>query len=218
MQEAEREGNLLFPVFLKLEELNLLVVGGGFIGMEKMSAVLKNSPATHVTLVGIIISEEIKEFVKEYPNVTLVERAFLETDLDGKDIVIAATSDRALNAYVKQEAKKRKVLANIADTPDLCDFYLGSIVKKGDLKIAISTNGKSPTLAKRMRQFFEEHLPDSTQLLLDNLTNIRNQLGGAFEEKVNRLNEITSSFLSQQEKAPSPPTIKESENLTPDTK
>jgi siroheme synthase-like protein len=214
MQEAEREGNLLFPVFLKLEELNLLIVGGGFIGMEKMSAVLRNSPATHVTLVAITISDEIKEFIKEYPNVTLVERAFIETDLDEKDIVIAATSDRTLNAYVKQEAKKRKVLANIADTPDLCDFYLGSIVKKGDLKIAISTNGKSPTLAKRMRQFFEEHLPDSTQLLLDNLTNIRNQLGGAFEEKVNRLNEITSSFLSQQEKESSSPAKKVPDNFT----
>jgi siroheme synthase-like protein len=201
MQEADREGNLLFPVFLKLEELNLLIVGGGFIGMEKLSAVLKNSPATRVTVVGITISDEIKSFAGRYPNVNLVERAFLETDLDEKDIVIAATSDRSLNAFVKQEAKKRKVLANIADTPDLCDFYLGSVVKKGDLKIAISTNGKSPTLAKRMRQFFEEHLPDSTQALLDNLTSIRNQLGGAFEEKVNRLNEITSSFLTEKEKS-----------------
>jgi siroheme synthase-like protein len=201
MQEADREGNLLFPVFLKLEELNLLIVGGGFIGMEKLSAVLKNSPATRVTVVGITISDEIKSFTGRYPNVSLVERAFLEADLDEKDIVIAATSDRSLNVFVKQEAKKRKVLANIADTPDLCDFYLGSVVKKGDLKIAISTNGKSPTLAKRMRQFFEEHLPDSTQALLDNLTSIRNQLGGAFEEKVNRLNEITSSFLTEKEKS-----------------
>jgi siroheme synthase-like protein len=199
MHTIDREGNLLFPVFLKLEELRLLIVGGGFIGMEKLSVVLKHSPATKVVLVAITISEEIKHLASQYPYVTLVERAFQETDLDEKDIVIAATSDRSLNAYVKQEAKKRKVLANIADTPDLCDFYLGSIVKKGDLKIAISTNGKSPTLAKRMRQFFEEHLPDSTQALLDNLTSIRNQIGGAFEEKVNRLNDITSSFLSEKE-------------------
>jgi precorrin-2 dehydrogenase/sirohydrochlorin ferrochelatase len=202
MNPLDREGNLLFPVFLKLEELHLLIVGGGFIGMEKLSAVLKNSPATKVVLVGTIISDEIKQLADQYPNVILVERPFQETDLDGKDIVIAATSDRSLNALVKQEAKKRKVLANIADTPDLCDFYLGSVVKKGDLKIAISTNGKSPTLAKRMRQFFEEHLPDSTQALLDNLTSIRNQIGGAFKDKVNRLNEITSSFLSEKKAEP----------------
>jgi siroheme synthase-like protein len=199
MQEADREGNLLFPVFLKLEQLRLLIVGGGFIGMEKLSVVLKHSPATQVVLVAITISDEIKHLASQYPNVTLVERAFQDTDLEEKDIVIAATSDRSLNAIVKQEAKKRKVLANIADTPALCDFYLGSIIKKGDLKIAISTNGKSPTLAKRMREFFEEYLPDSTQTLLDNLTSIRNQIGGSFEDKVNRLNEITSSFLSEKE-------------------
>jgi siroheme synthase-like protein len=199
MQEADREGNLLFPVFLKMEYLRLLIVGGGFIGMEKLSVVLKHSPATEVVLVAITISDEIKHLASQHPSVTLVERAFQDTDLEEKDIVIAATSDRSLNAFVKQEAKKRKVLANIADTPDLCDFYLGSIVKKGDLKIAISTNGKSPTLAKRMREFFEEYLPDSTQTLLDNLTSIRNQIGGSFEDKVNRLNEITSSFLSEKE-------------------
>jgi precorrin-2 dehydrogenase/sirohydrochlorin ferrochelatase len=199
MQEADREGNLLFPVFLKLEQLRLLIVGGGFIGMEKLSVVLKHSPATQVVLVAITISDDIKHLASQYPNVTLVERAFQDADLEEKDIVIAATSDRSLNAIVKQEAKKRKVLANIADTPDLCDFYLGSIIKKGDLKIAISTNGKSPTLAKRMREFFEEYLPDSTQTLLDNLTSIRNQIGGSFEDKVNRLNEITSSFLSEKE-------------------
>jgi siroheme synthase-like protein len=201
MQEADREGNLLFPVFLKMEQLRLLIVGGGFIGMEKLSVVLKHSPATQVVLVATTISDEIKHLASQYPNVTLVERAFQDIDLEEKDIVIAATSDRSLNALVKQEAKKRKVLANIADTPDLCDFYLGSIVKKGDLKIAISTNGKSPTLAKRMREFFEEYLPESTQTLLDNLTGIRNQIGGSFEDKVNRLNEITSSFLSGKETA-----------------
>jgi siroheme synthase-like protein len=81
---------------------------------------------------------------------------------------------------------------NVADTPDLCDFYLGSTVKKGDLKIGISTNGKSPTLAKRMRETFEAILPDETQSLLDNLKLIRDSLDVEFSEKVRRLNEITS--------------------------
>lgn len=76
MIEAEREGNLLFPVFLKLEELNLLIVGGGFIGMEKLSAVLKNSPATPVILVATTISEEIKLLASQYPTIKLIERLF----------------------------------------------------------------------------------------------------------------------------------------------
>src|ERR687897_658514 len=98
MRETEREGNLLFPVFLKLEELHLLIVGGGFIGMEKLSAVLKNSPATPVVLVATSISEDIKQLASRYPNINLIERPFQESDLDNQDIVIAATSDRALDA------------------------------------------------------------------------------------------------------------------------
>ena len=81
---------------------------------------------------------------------------------------------------------------NVADTPDDCDFYLGSIVKKGDLKLAISTNGKSPTFAKRLRETFEEILPASIQSILDNLSAIRQKMKGDFNDKVEKLNELTS--------------------------
>ena len=120
-------------------------------------------------------------------------------DLTGHDLVIAATNDRLISEQIKRRSPGEKVLANVADTPDLCDFYLGSIVKKGDLKIAISTNGKSPTLAKRMREFFESSIPEDTQELLDNLKNIRSQIQGDFTEKLTMLNELTSSFIAEQE-------------------
>jgi precorrin-2 dehydrogenase/sirohydrochlorin ferrochelatase len=195
MSSPEREGNLLFPVFLKLEELNLLIVGGGNVGLEKLSAVLRNSPAAPVTLVSREMGEGVKELAAGYPNVQLLERPYVPEDLDGKDIVIAATDDPQLHARIKAEAKARRVLANVADTPHLCDFYLGSVVKKGDLKIAISTNGKSPTLAKRMREFLEAALPDTTQQLLDNLGQIRARIEGDFQAKLKALNEVTSGFL-----------------------
>jgi precorrin-2 dehydrogenase/sirohydrochlorin ferrochelatase len=195
MEAANREGNLLFPIFLKLEQLSLLIVGGGYVGMEKITAVLQNSPAAPVTLVAIEISAEIKAFCANYPNVVLVEKPFEPSDLEGKDLVISATNDRTLSQQVQTEAKKRKVLINAADKPDLCDFYLGSVVKKGDLKIAISTNGKSPTLAKRIREYLEESLPDNTQSLLDNLSKIRDRVKGDFNEKLKVLNEVTSNFL-----------------------
>jgi siroheme synthase-like protein len=195
MQTAEREGNLLFPIFLKLEELNLLIVGGGNVGHEKLSAVLRNSPAAPVTLVSREINEEVRNLAAQYPNVELVERPFANEDLNGRDIVIAATDDKALHERIRAEAKVRKILINVADTPALCDFYLGSVVKKGDLKIAISTNGKSPTLAKRMREFLEASLPDSTQELLDNLSSIRARIEGDFQAKLKALNEVTSGFL-----------------------
>lgn len=184
--------NTLFPIFLKLEELHTLVVGGGNVGLEKLTAILANAPKAKVTLIAPEVRSEIKELADRHPLVQIIQKKFEEDDLKDIDIVIAGTNIREVNAEVKEAAKRRKVLANIADTPELCDFYLGSIVQKGDLKIAISTNGKSPTLAKRLREMFSEIIPDGMQALLDNLKAVRDNLKGDFEYKVNKLNEITT--------------------------
>jgi uncharacterized membrane protein YfcA len=93
---------------------------------------------------------------------------------------------------------------NVADKPDLCDFYLGSIVKKGSLKIAISTNGKSPTIAKRLRETFTEVIPDEMDLVLDNMQHIRHQLTGDFNYKVKELNKITTEYLSDRKVSSKP--------------
>ena len=91
--------------------------------------------------------------------------------------------------------KKRHLLVNIADTPDQCDFYMGGIVTKGNVKIAISTNGKSPTTAKRIRQFLEDIIPEDINELVLNLNTFRKKIKGNFEEKVERLNEVTKGLL-----------------------
>lgn len=189
--------NHLFPVFLKLEELQLLIVGGGGVGFEKLNAVLANSPDAKVTLVAPEIKQEIKELCRNYPFVSLINKEYSPSDLEGKDLVIAATSIKELNCQVRKDAKNRRILVNVADTPAICDFYLSSVVKKGDLKIAISTNGKSPTFAKRVREMFEEVLPEGIDNVLENLKTIRDRLKGDFEHKVKKLNEITSVFNSE---------------------
>ena len=194
------EGNVMFPVFLKLEELDTLVVGGGNVGIEKLEALLKNSPKASITLVAGMIREEIEEIAQKNPNVKLVHRNFEWQDLENKDIVILATDQPELHAEIKAETRKRRILTNVADTPHLCDFYLCSTVKKGDLKIGISTNGKSPTLAKRMREFLESALPDNVQDLLDNLKEYRAQLAGDFQYKLKALNELTQKVLSNKQK------------------
>jgi siroheme synthase-like protein len=125
----------------------------------------------------------------------LVERNFRARDLQSKDLVILATDDKKLHERIRIQARKRRLLVNVADTPDLCDFYLGSVVTKGNIKIGISTNGKSPTIAKRMREYFEEILPENTNQLLDNMQQIRDKIKGDFRHKVDVLNEITSSWL-----------------------
>ena len=94
-------------------------------------------------------------------------------------------------------AAQRKILVNVADTPDLCDFYLGSIVQKGSLKIAISTNGKSPTAAKRIKEVLHDALPGELDEVIDNLQKVRNRLNGNFEAKVKKLNSITKVLVEK---------------------
>ena len=192
------ERNDLFPVFLKLEQLHTLIVGGGHVGLEKITGLLKSSPAARITLVARSISEEIKSLTATFPNVELVERNFRLWDVYGKDLLILATNDRKLHEGVREFTRTRNLLVNVADTPDLCDFYLGSVVTKGNLKIGISTNGKSPTLAKRIREYLEEAIPDDTHDLLDNMQAIRNKIKGDFNHKVKVLNELTASWLASK--------------------
>ena len=189
------ERNNLFPVFLKLEMLETLIVGGGNVGLEKLTGLLKNSPSAKITLIARNIQEDIRTLVKQHPQVVLIERNFRLWDVWGKDVVILAANDRKLHESIRDFTRSRNILINVADTPDLCDFYLGSVVTKGNLKIGISTNGKSPTIAKRMREYFEEILPEDTNALLDNMQKIRDQIKGDFSQKVKTLNDVTASWL-----------------------
>jgi precorrin-2 dehydrogenase / sirohydrochlorin ferrochelatase len=194
---AQEERNNLFPIFLKLEELDTLIVGGGNVGLEKLTALLKSSPSAKITLVSIKIHDDIRAFANQAKNIKLVEREFRARDLHNKDVAILATDDKELHRRIRGLARKRRLIVNVADTPELCDFYLGSVVTKGNVKIGISTNGKSPTIAKRMREFFEEAIPDNTNDLLENMQHIRDKIKGDFKHKVEMLNEITSSWLKK---------------------
>ncbi len=188
--------NNLFPVFLKLEELSVLVVGGGNVGLEKLMAILHNSPATPVKLVAIEINEAILNAASHHPNVEIIQRPYLVSDLDYVDIAVIAVNEPDLSKKIREDAKQKGKLVNVADQPELCDFYLSSIVKKGNLKIAISTNGKSPTIAKRLKETFNELLPEKLDDVLTNMQGIRNNLKGDFNAKVNRLNEVTKILSS----------------------
>lgn len=124
------EENHLFPVFFKLHRLHVLVVGGGNIGLEKANAMLENCADATITVVSLDFLPELEALTHQYPNITLVQKSFSCGDLLGKDLVIAATNNREFNYHIWEKAKCSKVLINVADTPELCDFYLGSIVKK----------------------------------------------------------------------------------------
>ena len=190
--------NHLYPIFLKVHELNVLLVGGGFVATEKLEFLLKSSPLAQVTVVSRDFRPEFLEVASKAENVTLIQDLYHEKYLGGKHLVIGATDNKAVNRQIRDEAKERFLLVNIADTPELCDFYLGGIVTKGNLKIAISTNGKSPTTAKRLRQLLEEVLPEEIDDLLENLNAYRATLKGDFEYKVKAMNEITEGLVRKE--------------------
>lgn len=198
VQDEQAQGNQLFPVFVKLNDLHTVLIGAGNVGLEKLNAVLKNSPLARITVISKTFVPEIHTLAGEYDGVKIVQKAFEENDLDTADIVIAATNDNELNKYIRQSAHDRKLLINVADKPELCDFYLGSIVQKGDLKIAISTNGKSPTVAKRLKEVLNEGLPAEIDTTLQQMSELRNSLSGDFTDKVKRLNEVTSVLVEKK--------------------
>ncbi|RWZ86611.1 MAG: bifunctional precorrin-2 dehydrogenase/sirohydrochlorin ferrochelatase [Hydrotalea sp. AMD] len=192
--------NHLFPVFLKLEELHTLIVGGGNVGLEKITAVLSNSPNARVTLIAPEIRNEIKQLTENNSLVSLIYRKFMVKDLKDKDIVIIATENQSENKRICDLAKRKRLLCNVADTPDICDFYLSSVVQKQNLKIAISTNGVSPTMAKRIKEILHNSLPDDIETTLNNLQQIRKYLTGDFSEKVAQLNKLTETLIKQNKK------------------
>ncbi|HKC36587.1 MAG TPA: bifunctional precorrin-2 dehydrogenase/sirohydrochlorin ferrochelatase [Chitinophagaceae bacterium] len=189
--------NNLYPIFLKLEELELLLVGAGNVGLEKLVSLLSNSPKAKITVVAPVVKEEVRQLLHDHPSCTIVQRSFEESDLENKDLIILATDDKELQRHIKSLADRKGLLVNVADTPELCDFYLGSIVQKGNLKIAISTNGKSPTIAKRIKEVLNETIPGEIDNLLSNMQNIRNKMSVDFAEKVKRLNELTKTLTEK---------------------
>ena len=187
--------NELYPVFLRTDRLRILIVGGGEVGLEKAHFLLKSSPQSLVTILSLEFVSQIHKMKTAYPQLTLCQKAYEKNDLAGYQLVIVATDSRQTNIDIYRDAKQNNSLVNVADTPDYCDFYMGSIVTKGDLKIGISTNGKSPTVAKRIRQFMELALPDDLDVLIKNLNRYKRKFDGDFSKKVKELNKITQELI-----------------------
>src|SRR6266849_5658863 len=142
----------LFPMFLKLEGRSCLVVGAGAIGGPKIESLLTAGASVRV------IAPRVTAAVAEWSRTGALvweAREFHPADLDGVFLVIAATHSREANGTIFGEAQQRKILCNVVDDPEYCDFYYPAVVRRGDLQIAISTNGQSPSLAQNLRQQLE---------------------------------------------------------------
>lgn len=143
----------LFPMFLRLEGKHCLVVGAGSVGEPKIAGLLETG--AHVRVVSLDASPAVREWSR-LGQIKLELRPFQPDDLKGVFLAVVATSSRSLNERLYDEARKRDILCNVVDVPDLCDFFYPSIMRRGDLQIAVSTSGKSPSLAQKIRQQLEK--------------------------------------------------------------
>ena len=144
-----------YPLFLNLSGRRCLVVGGGSVAERKVRMLL--ACGAQVTLVAPRITKGLRRLA-EAAAVRLIERAFKDTDVRPAALVFAATNQRAVNSTVSDAARAQGILVNVADDPELCDFIVPSIIRKGPIVIAISTSGTLPMLAKKLRKEIEATL------------------------------------------------------------
>ena len=182
----------LFPMFLKLEGRNCLVLGAGSVGEQKIRSLL--DCGTQIRVVAPAASAKVREWAGRGA-LTWIQRSFESADLDGAYLVIAATSDVEVNHRIYREARAREILCNVVDDPPHCDFYYPAIVRRGQLQIAISTAGLSPALAQRIRKQLEEEFPPAYASWLEELGRRREAMfraGGDPEERKALLHEIAT--------------------------
>ncbi len=142
----------LFPMFMKLAGKQCLVVGAGKVGEPKIGGLIDTGARVHV--VAIAASGQVREWASA-GKIELELRAFSTGDLDGNFLAVVATASRSLNELIYREAQRHGVLCNVVDIPEYCDFFYPAVVQRGDLQIAISTAGQSPSLAQKLRQQLE---------------------------------------------------------------
>src|ERR1700676_1943043 len=202
----------LFPIFVRLQGRLVVVVGGGNIATSKIPGLLQAQ--ARVRVIAPQINSQISSWV-DASEIEWLEKEFAPTDLQDASLVIAATSIPEVNAAVFQAAEAAGILCNAVDDIANCHIYYGSIVQRGDLQIAISTNGKSPALAQRLRKELEQQYPTGYAAWLDSLGDAREKLRASSDPKVNfeankailhRLasHEMFSRFLRSQERESAP--------------
>lgn len=177
--------NPYYPVFIKVMDKAILVVGGGKIAERKVHALLGHG--ARVTVVSPDLTPRLQELA-EQRRINWRCGRFSPADLDGIRLAICATNDEAVNRQVAEEAEARGVWLNVVDKPDLCDFIVPSAVQQGDLTVAISTSGSSPALAKKVRGELEAHFGPEYGRFLALLKKLRPCIQGAIPEESHRVN------------------------------
>lgn len=181
---------MLYPVFLKLIDVSCVMVGGGRVAERKTVQLLKAD--ANVTVISPNLTPRLQELVQNL-KIHHKNRAVQANDFDSATLIIAATDDPETNRFVYEQARERNILVNVVDIPELCTFYVPSLVERGDLTIAISTSGQAPALSRRLRRVLEKYLPTEIAQDVKRLGEMRRQRKKTISDEKER------SRLAQQE-------------------
>lgn len=184
----------LFPMFVKLESRPVLVIGAGKVGEPKIAGLLETG--ARIRVVTLDASPTVRNWARE-GRIDLELRPFSFDDLNGALLAIVATSSRSLNERIYHEAQRRGVLCNVVDVPDLCDFFYPAVVRRGDLQIAVSTNGQSPSLAQKIRQQLEKQFGPGYAAWVSELGETRRRILSSDLDKERKL-DLLHSLASRE--------------------
>lgn len=159
---------ILFPFFENIEDKTFLVVGGGRVAREKIEKLQKFDANI------VVVARETT--LASGPNLEVRVKDFKPQDINGMDYVIAATDDATLNRCISGYCRTLNIPVNVVDSPNFCSFVFPGLVKKGDLTVGITTNGKSPAYTQYVRTLLEKELPDDTEEIIDELYALKERL------------------------------------------
>lgn len=186
--------NNLYPIFLDIGKKACLVVGGGSVALRKVEALL--SAGAVVKVVSPCCGDELDGLAKKNKDLIIEKKCFEDGDIDGTWLVIAATDLKETNQKISSLAKSRGLLVNVVDDPELCNFYVPSVAVRGGLMVAVSTGGRCPALAKKIRQLIEAHLDPALERLLEHLSAARTRLFKKYPNDPKRRGDIMKRIVN----------------------
>lgn len=186
--------NRLYPIFLDLQDKPCLVVGGGLVALRKIQSLLDSG--AKVTVVSPAAKPEVLALS---PSILIQTSPFSPDDLEGMTLVIAATDSESVNRLVFEESNRRGILCNVVDQPDLCNFHVPATIARGDLKVAISTNGKCPALASRLRMMLEQEIGEGYAEAIERFGLLREEIRRAHPDDPERRMEILRKLATSDD-------------------
>ena len=174
---------MFYPLLIDLTGRRVLIVGGGPVAERKLDSLVEAGASV------VVVSPEVTRAIRDRGNggrIEVRERDFVEADLDGMDLAVSATGDAAVQRRVADAARSKRVWVNTVDEPALCDFIVPAVLRRGDVLIAISTSGKSPSLAAELRRKLENVVGENVERAVRVLGAVRPEVHARFSDSGER--------------------------------